>query len=103
MEAYTERHCRVLAEHRGGILLKLSPFGVAGIPDRILLWPGGIVVFIEFKAQGKYLKPLQKFWRDRLCRLGFRVELFRSTAEFKSLLDSLPGPCQTSSVNQSQE
>ncbi len=99
MEAYTERHCRVLAEHRGGVLLKLSPFGVAGIPDRILLWPGGHVVFIEFKADGKYLKPLQKFWRDKLRRLGFRVELFRSTAEFRPLLDSLEKTCQTAPVN----
>lgn len=101
MEHYTERHCRVRAEENGGLLLKLSPFGVAGIPDRILLWPGAIVIFIEFKAPGKYPNPLQRWWHARLRRMGFRVEVYRSSGEFSKLLDSLKGHDQTTSVNQS--
>lgn len=101
MEHYTEQHCRARAEAGGGVLLKLSPFGMAGIPDRILLWPGAIVIFIEFKAPGKYPKPLQRWWHARLRRLGFRVEVFRGSGEFSKLLDSLPKRDQTPPVDQS--
>lgn len=97
MEHYTEANCRKLALEHGALLVKLSPIaGLAGIPDRLLLW-WGAVVFIEFKATGRYLKPRQKWWRDWLTRHGFRVYLFRSTAEFRDLLDSLPKPRQTPS------
>jgi hypothetical protein len=101
LEHYTEQHSRSIAHAHGCILLKLSPFGMAGIPDRILLMPGGRVMFIEFKADGKYLKPLQRWWRDRLQALGFRVEVCRSSAEFRRLLDSEGVKPQTASVGQS--
>lgn len=99
MEHYTEQHCRGIAKQHGCILLKLSPFGVSGIPDRILLAPGGHVMFIEFKAPGRYLKPLQRWWREHLTLLGFRVEICRSSAEFRGLLDSVLKRDQTTSVN----
>jgi hypothetical protein len=99
MEHYTEQHCRGLAKQHGCILLKLSPFGMAGIPDRILLAPGGRLMFIEFKAPGRYLKPLQRWWREELTRMGFRVEICRATVEFHALLDSLLKTDQTTSVN----
>lgn len=89
MESYTERHCRTMAEARGGLLVKLSPFSMAGIPDRMLLMPGPVIVFIEFKAVGKYPTAIQRFWHERLRKLGFRVEVYRSSAEFRALLDSL--------------
>ena len=92
MEQYTEQHCRGIATERGCILLKLSPLGAAGIPDRLLLMPGGRVAFIEFKAPGRYLKPLQRWWRDRLAAMGFTVAVCRSSAEFRGLLESCKIP-----------
>ena len=92
MEKYTEQHCRAVAQHHGGALIKLSPVSMAGIPDRLLLWPGGIVVFIEFKAPGKYLKPLQRHWFAKLQALGFQVAVCRTMNDFRTLLDSLPKP-----------
>jgi hypothetical protein len=92
MEKYTEQHCRAVAQHHGGALIKLSPVSMAGIPDRLLLWPGGIIVFIEFKAPGKYLKPLQRHWFAKLQGMGFRVAVCRTMNDFRTLLDSLPKP-----------
>lgn len=89
MEKYTEQHCRAVAQHHGGALIKLSPVSMAGIPDRLLLWPGGVIVFVEFKAPGKYLKPLQRYWRDKLEAMGFRCAVCRTMADFRALLDSL--------------
>jgi VRR-NUC domain len=86
MEHYIEQHCRAIATAAGGLLLKLSPVACAGIPDRMLLLPGGRVIFIEFKQPGRYLKPLQRFWRDWLVKRGFRFETCRSSAEFRELV-----------------
>lgn len=94
MEHYTEQHCRGIATEHGCILLKLSPLGAAGIPDRLLLMPGGRVAFIEFKQPGRYLKPLQRWWRDRLVAMGFMAEVCRSSADFRKLLKA----CKIESV-----
>jgi hypothetical protein len=56
------------------------------------------VIFIEFKAPGKYPTPLQRYWHALLRHMGFRVEVCRSTADFYTLLDSLPKVDQTPSV-----
>lgn len=88
-ERYTERHCRVYAEERGCLLIKLSPAGCKGIPDRLLLLPSGEAVFIEFKSPNKYPTPIQRHWHDRLRQRGFAVHVHRSSAEFRDLLDSL--------------
>jgi len=92
MERYTEQHCRTLAQHHGGALIKLSPVSMAGIPDRLLLWPGGVMVFIEFKQPRKYLTPLQRHWMVKLQGMGFRHAVCRTMDDFRTLLDSLPKP-----------
>ena len=57
----------------GGLPLKLVSPGVAGIPDRLILLPGGCVVFIEVKAPGKKLRPLQAKRHKQIAALGFRI------------------------------
>lgn len=43
----------------GGLALKFSSPGFDGVPDRLLLLPGGRIAFVELKAPGKMLRPLQ--------------------------------------------
>jgi hypothetical protein len=50
----------------------ISP-GNNGVPDRIVLFPGGSVAFIELKAPGKKATPLQLVQHKRLENLGFEV------------------------------
>jgi hypothetical protein len=88
-EHYIERSCRVLAATRGCLLLKLSPSGCKGIPDRMLLLPGGRIVFIEFKAPNKYPTPAQRHWHAKLRQQGCTVHVQRSVAEFRRLLDDM--------------
>ena len=38
---------------RGGIALKFVSPGMAGVPDRLVLFPGGRMAFVEVKAPGK--------------------------------------------------
>ena len=42
----------------GGVAVKLAATGISGMPDRLLLLPGGRMAFVETKAPGK--KPRAK-------------------------------------------
>ena len=85
-ESSIEQACRRHSESRGWLLLKLFPL-VAGIPDRVLLRPGGRVDFVEFKAPGRPLQKIQRFWAARLEGLGFRCWRIDSTADFRETFD----------------
>ena len=42
-----------------GIALKLTSPGMAGVPDRLVLIPKGRIYFVELKAPGRSLRPIQ--------------------------------------------
>ena len=43
----------------GGIAPKFVSPGLNGVPDRLVLFPGGKIAFVELKAPGQTLRPLQ--------------------------------------------
>ena len=57
----------------GGICPKLVCPGFDGMPDRIVLLPGGRIAFVELKAPGKKPRPLQMARHRLLRKLGFKV------------------------------
>ena len=57
----------------GGLCLKWVSPGFTGVPDRIILLPGGVVRFAETKATGKTERPRQRVVQELLRRLGFIV------------------------------
>lgn len=64
-----------LAEDSGGVCLKLNPLWYIGIPDRLLLLPGAVIIFVETKTTGGRVSPKQLWWHTKLQALGFRVEV----------------------------
>lgn len=58
---------------KGGICWKFVSPGTAGVPDRIILMPNGRIAFVELKALGKEMRPLQVHRKRQLEALGFRV------------------------------
>lgn len=74
LEKDIERALRRMVEDRGGACLKWTCPGWAGVPDRIILLPGGKVMFAETKRpKGGKVSQLQRWWAKRLRRLGFWV------------------------------
>ena len=57
----------------GGIAPKFVSPGLAGVPDRLVLFPGGKCAFIELMAPGKTPRPLQVRRKRQLEKLGFLV------------------------------
>lgn len=59
------------AKGAGWMTFKLNGPGDKGKPDRVFLAPGGRTVFIEFKAFGGRVSPLQKRCLAQLTSMGF--------------------------------
>lgn len=85
LEKEIERKLKVIVEGRlGGLCLKWVCPGWSGVPDRILLLPGGRVQFVELKRpDGSKTSELQKWWKRRLEKLGFTVWHIHSPEELK--------------------
>ena len=74
---------------RGGLAPKFTSPGFDGMPDRIVLMPGGHMAFVEVKAPGKKPRPLQAA-RHRLLRdLGFAVYVLDDASQIGGILDEL--------------
>ena len=70
----------------GGIAPKLVSPGFDGMPDRLLLFPGGRIAFAEMKAPGKVPRPLQAVRIQQLRSLGFRVYVIDSPEQIGGVL-----------------
>ena len=72
LERDIERYLvRRTIEH-GGVAYKWVSPGRAGVADRIVLLPGGVVWFVEVKTIGGRLSALQKVFAADMARLGQR-------------------------------
>lgn len=56
----------------GGMALKIAPT-TAGLPDRLLLLPGGTVVLVEMKAEVGHLSAIQRYWHAKAAKIGHEV------------------------------
>ena len=64
---------RAVAQAKG-VCIKLPAVHYAGIPDRLLLLPGGHARFLELKRAGKKPTRIQRWWLERLTALGFDAQ-----------------------------
>lgn len=60
-------------ERIGGRAPKWVSPGNRGVPDRLVILPNGRIAFVEMKAPGKPLEPLQVRWAKILRNLGHKV------------------------------
>lgn len=81
----------------GGWCLKLPAIHNAGLPDRLCLFPGGEVVFVELKAPGKKPRKIQLFIHNKLRGLGFRVEVVDTPEQIKTIINECEEQCKFSS------
>ena len=73
------------------LFIKLSTEGTNGIPDRLILWDGGLM-FVEFKRTDKKPRALQLYVLELLRKLGFEARVYdnvtQSVAEITAYIQS---------------
>lgn len=72
-ESNIERYLKTRVQRLGGWVIKLNSASMRGLPDRMILMPGGVIYFVELKAPGKKPRPIQTAVIGGLKRLGFTV------------------------------
>lgn len=72
-----------------GVAYKFVSPGNAGVPDRIVLLPGGIVEFVELKTSTGKPTSLQLRQAERICRLGCSVHILYGKAGVKQFLEDV--------------
>ncbi len=89
-ETAVERHLYDKVRGLGGWSIKLFPFAMVGLPDRMVLLPGALVYFIELKrAQGGRQRAAQQRWRERLRELGFFCEFVSGKDEVDRFIQTV--------------
>ena len=73
----------------GGICPKWVAPGFDGVPDRIVMFPGGKLAFVEVKAPGEKPRPLQRARHELLRRLGFKVFVLDNVEKIGGMIDEI--------------
>jgi len=74
-----------------GLAPKFVSPGMDGMPDRLILLPGGMMAFAELKAPGKKPRPLQLRRKRQLEALGFRVYVLDADVQIREILSGMGG------------
>lgn len=89
LEAKLERlFYDLVRSERRGIVVKLAPT-VRGLPDRLVLLPGGFIHLVELKTETGALSPVQQVWHDRAAQLGVHVHVLYGEAEIRRWVRSV--------------
>ena len=73
----------------GGVAYKLTSQTTNGLPDRLVLFFPAKCLFVELKAPGKMLRPLQRKRRYQLMKLGFPVLCIDRISQIKPCIDAI--------------
>ena len=73
----------------GGMCIKLLCDQLIGLPDRMCLFPGHKIVFVELKTTGRKPKRIQMYMHNKLRALGFRVEVIDTVESVVKFVDNI--------------
>lgn len=94
-EAIVENEFVKAVRKAGGVAYKLTSQTTNGLPDRLVLFFPAKTVFVELKAPGRVLRPLQRKRRYQLQKLGFPVLCIDRVTQIRpaiqAILDWTPG------------
>lgn len=90
-ESAIERHLVTQVETFGGRAYKFKSPNRRNVPDRIVMFPGEWLAFVELKAPKKPLRSGQAREHVRLRKLGFRVAVCKTIEEVDAFLKDFLG------------
>ena len=89
IEKDIERWLGIQLKKIGCIYMKFVSPGNDGVPDRIVVLPGGSVIFVELKAQKGVLMANQRIQVARLRKQGALVFVITGMIEAKLFVDDM--------------
>lgn len=86
-EKEIENYLKNKVKSMKGIAIKLNSMSMSGLPDRMVLLPKGIILFVELKRPGGKARPLQLVTHRLLKNLGFEVYVIDSKKQVEEVLN----------------
>lgn len=83
LEKDIEKLFRDEIKKAGGKAYKFTSPGIDGVPDRIVMLPGGQIVFVELKTDTGKLSRLQELQCKQIAELGQTVRVLHGLAEVR--------------------
>jgi len=88
-ESSIEHRLVIEVKKRGGYAPKFVSPGLDGVPDRLVLLPGGKLAFVEVKAPGEKPRPIQRRRMEQFAALGFQVYVLDRVEQIGGILDGI--------------
>lgn len=86
-ESEIENYLKMAVKKMGGLAIKLNSMSMSGLPDRMVLLPIGVILFVELKRPGGKARPLQMATHRILRKLGFDVYVIDSKKQIEEVLN----------------
>ena len=90
-ERFIERKFVEAVKKKGGFAPKFASPGIDGMLDRIVLFPIGKIAFVELKAPGENMRPLQVRRKRQLEKLGFSVYCVDDVSQIDGVIKEVGG------------
>lgn len=88
-EKLIERKLHDEVKKLGGLAVKVTSPAFTGLPDRMVLMPGGRIWYVELKSTGEKQSARQKFVTYQLRNLGFDVSVIDDEPELDEFLNHI--------------
>lgn len=88
-EKTIEQRLANLVKLNGGLCIKLLSDHINGLPDRLCLFPGRKIYFIELKTTGQKPRKLQLYMHSVLKRFGFDVFVLDSIQQVENFVNDI--------------
>lgn len=89
VESEIERKLGKEIKKLGGLYYKFVSPNLPGVPDRIVIMPGGRVIFVELKTEIGQLSNIQKWVIEEMRQRGADVRVIKGWPAARAFLDEL--------------
>jgi hypothetical protein len=86
LESEVEKYLYDEAKKIGAMAMKFVSPGLRGVPDRIVVFPGGKSCFVELKRPGEKLRKQQTYRVSQLIKRNIWVEVLDSKESVDDLV-----------------
>ena len=88
-ESKIENRLVCLVRERGGLCYKFVSPGNPGVPDRIVITPGGRTIYVELKTEVVRLANIQKWQLSEMQARGADVRVLYGLDQVKAFVDEV--------------